>query len=357
MRWRTVMTRRRTRDHSSGKVLKNQPAWEQPMPAGSAVAHVRLALMSEPQQGLAYGEILALARAAEDAGFEAYFRSDHYASFPGEPGLPTTDAWATLAGLARETSRIRIGSLVSPVTFRVPGAFAKQVATINQMSGGRVEVGIGAGWNREDHEQLGIPFPEDVGDRYDRLEEAVELIHGLWTQPDGWSFHGRHWQVSGSLFAPRPTQPGRDHPPIILGGRGGPRLTRLAARFADELNIVSATAQRARAAFARLDEACTAVGREPSDITRSAMTGVLIAETEADLRDRTRQLLEFTGAGAGADAEAWLAERRDRWVLGTVDQAAERITALAAAGVQRVMLQDFLPRDLDMVRLMPRLVG
>jgi len=318
---------------------------------------VRLALMSEPQQGLSYEEVLALARAAEDAGLEAYFRSDHYASFPGEPGLPTTDAWATLAGLARETTRIRIGSLVSPVTYRIPGAFAKQVATVNEMSGGRVEVGIGAGWNQEEHEQLGIPYPEDIGDRYDRLEEAVEIIHGLWTQPAGWSFHGRHWQVPGSLFAPRPAQRGRAHPPIILGGSGGPRLTRLAARFADELNIVSATPDRARAAFARLDQACAAVQRDPAEITRSAMTGVLVATTETELRDRVRLVLEFTGAGSSADADAWLAERRQRWILGTIEQAAERVAALAEAGVQRVMLQTFLPRDLDMVRLMPGLAA
>lgn len=311
--------------------------------------------MSEPQQGLGYDEVLALARAAEAAGMEAYFRSDHYASFPGPAGEPTTDAWATLAGLARETTRIRLGALVSPVTFRIPGAFAKLVATVDEMSGGRVEVGIGAGWNKDEHAQLGIPFPE-LGERYDRLEEAVELVHGLWTRPDGWSSAGRFWQVHEARFVPRPRQGARAHPPIILGGRGGPRLTRLAARFADELNIVSATPERALDAYARLDAACAEVGRDPAEITHSAMTGVLLAESERDLRDRTRQLLELT-TDPGTDAERWLAERRRRWILGTVDEASERVAALARAGVQRIMLQDFLPRDLDMVSLMPRLEG
>ncbi len=316
---------------------------------------MRLALMSEPQQGLAYDQILALARSAEDAGLEAYFRSDHYTSFPGPGGMPTTDAWATLAGLARDTSRIKLGSLVSPVTFRVPGAFAKQVATVDEMSGGRVEVGIGAGWNEDEHEQLGIPFP-DLGQRYSMLEEAVELIHGLWTQPDGWTFEGRHWQVRGAQFVPRPVRGGRRHPPIILGGRGGPRLTRLAARFADELNIVSATPERTTRAYQRLDEACQQIGRDPAGIVHSAMTGVLLAENEADLQARTRQLLDTT-AEPGTDPQAWLAERRGRWILGTIDEAAERVDALARTGVQRIMLQDFLPRDLDMVALVPRLAA
>lgn len=311
--------------------------------------------MSEPQQGLSYEEIRALVTAAEEAGLEAYFRSDHFTSFPGPPGEPTTDAWSTLAGLARDTSRIRLGALVSPVTFRIPGTFAKQVATVDEMSGGRVEMGIGAGWNRAEHEEFGIPFPP-LRERYDRLEEAVELIHGLWTQPPGWDFDGANWQVHNARFAPRPVQGDRPHPPILLGGEGGPRLVRLAARFADELNVVSATPEKARAAYERLDAACAEVGRDPTQITRSAMTGVLVAETGAELRDRTRQLLEDV-ADPGVDPDAWLAERRQRWIIGTVDEAAERVAALEAGGVQRVMLQDFLPRDLDMVALMPRLAG
>lgn len=311
--------------------------------------------MTEPQQGLTYDEILALARMAEEAGLEAFFRSDHYASFPGPAGRPTTDAWATLAGLARETRRITLGTLVSPVTFRLPGQLAKVVATVDEMSGGRIELGMGAGWHEEEHAQLGIPFPP-LDERYDRLEEAVAIVHGLWTEPDGWQHRGRFWQVRGARFTERPARRGRRHPPIILGGHGGPRLARLVARYADEFNLVSASPQRAREAFARIDRACQEAGRDPRGVVHSAMTGVLIAENEADLRDRVRAQLEMTGHAA-EDADAWLAERRQRWIMGTLEEAAERVSALAAAGAQRVMLQDFLPRDLDMVRLMPRLAG
>jgi F420-dependent oxidoreductase-like protein len=315
---------------------------------------MRLALMTEPQQGLTYDEILAAARAAEDAGLEAFFRSDHYASFPGADDQPTTDAWATLAGLARDTRQIGLGSLVSPVTFRLPGPFAKLVATVDEMSGGRIEVGMGAGWNDTEHAQLGIPFPS-LDQRFGMLEEAVAIVHGLWTEPDGWQFNGDHWQVAGSLFRARPERNGRRHPPLILGGRGGPRLARLAARFGDEFNLTSASPDGAREAYARIDAACQAIGRDPSEVTRSAMTGVLIAETRGELDDRIRQQLEITGADGATDADAWLAERHGRWIIGTLDEAGERLDAFAQAGAERVMLQDFSPRDLGMIQLMGRL--
>ena len=188
---------------------------------------MRFALMTEPQQGLSYDEILALARTAEEAGLEAFFRSDHYASFPGGEGLPTTDAWATLAGLARETERIRLGVLVSPVTFRVPGNLAKVIQTVDEMSGGRVEAGFGAGWNEDEHAQLGIPFPP-LGERFDMLEEQLTMLHGLWTEPDGWTYEGRHWSVRGSMRHGEIARGGRRHPHVILGGRGGPRMASLA---------------------------------------------------------------------------------------------------------------------------------
>jgi F420-dependent oxidoreductase-like protein len=312
---------------------------------------MRFALMTEPQQGLSYLELLTLARTAEDAGFEAFFRSDHYTSFPGDAGKPTTDAWATLAGLARETTRIRLGTLVSPVTFRIPGSFAKVVATVDEMSGGRVEVGMGAGWNEREHRELGIPFPS-LRERYDMLEEELAIVHGLWTEPDGWGFEGAHWQGRGSRFAPRPMSAQRRHPHLILGGDGGPRLSRLVAEYADEFNRQSATPELVREAYDNVRRACSAAGRDPDQLVYSAMVGVLIAETEDEFEDRVRQQLELTG-GAG-DATAWLAERRGRWVMGTPEAAWERLHALEAAGVQRVMLQDFLPRDLDMVSLMGR---
>jgi F420-dependent oxidoreductase-like protein len=315
---------------------------------------MRYALMTEPQQGLTYAEVLDLARAAEAAGLEAFFRSDHYGSFPGGEDLPTTDAWATLAGLARETSTIRLGSLVSPVTFRLPGSFAKLVATVDEMSGGRVEVGIGAGWNEQEHARLGIPFPP-LAERYDWLEESLAVLHGLWTEPDGWSHAGPRWPLRDALFRPRPTWSGQRHPHLILGGDGGPRLARLVATWADEFNRQSATPDRLREAFGRVAAACVAVGREPDAVVRSAMVGVLVAETEHELRDRIRLQVEVVGAGA--DADAWLAERQGRWIMGTPDQARERIEALEAAGAQRIMLQDFLPRDLEMVSLLGRIAA
>ena len=315
---------------------------------------MRLALMTEPQQGLTYHEILAAAQTAEQAGLEAFFRSDHFASFPGPDDQPTTDAWATLAGLARDTERISLGSLVSPMTFRLPGPFAKLVATVDEMSDGRIEVGMGAGWNDLEHAQLGIAFPS-LGERFAMLEESVAIVHGLWTEPDGWGFQGKYWQVDGSLFRTRPERNGRRHPPILLGGRGGPRLARLAARYADEFNLTSASPAAAREAFERVDTACRAIGRDPGEVTHSAMTGVLIAESRGELKDRIVQQLEIMGSGNGTDADTWLAERRSRWIIGTLDEAGERLRAFADAGAQRIMLQDFMPRDRDMIRLMGQL--
>lgn len=316
---------------------------------------MRFALMSEPQQGLAYTDILALARTAEEAGFETYFRSDHYASFPGGTGLPTTDAWATLAGLARETTRIGLGTLVSPVTFRLPGNLAKVVTTVDEMSGGRVELGLGAGWNGVEHAQHGLPFP-DTRERFDMLEEQLAIVHGLWTEPAGWSYHGRFWQVDDANFAPRPvTRPGHRHPNLILGGHGGPRLVALVARYADELNISSETPAEVAKGYERLRVACVAAGRDPLSVTRSAMTGVLVGRDEDEVKLRVTTLM--AGLGASGSAEDWLAERRARWILGTPDEARARLNEFEAAGVERLMLQTFLPRDLEMVRLLGEVLG
>lgn len=314
---------------------------------------MRYALMTEPQQGLSYEEILALARTAEDAGIEAFFRSDHYSSFPGEAGLPTTDAWATLAGLARETTTIRLGVLVSPVTFRVPGNLAKVIQTVNEMAGGRIEAGFGAGWNADEHAQLGIAFPE-IDERYDMLEEQMAILHGLWTEPDGWSYDGSHWQVRASVHHGQVAREGRRHPHIIFGGKGFARLARLVARYGDEFNLNSASPEDAAAAYGRVRAACEKIGRNPDDIVYSAMTGVLVAESEEDLRTRVADLLAALGQ-SDADGGAWLAERRKRWIMGTPDEAHERVRALEAQGTQRIMLQDMLPRDLDQVRLMGRI--
>jgi F420-dependent oxidoreductase-like protein len=315
---------------------------------------MRFALMTEPQQGLSYEEILAAARSAEEAGIEAFFRSDHYSSFPGASGLPTTDAWTTIAGLARETSKIRLGVLVSPVTFRMPGSFAKVIQTADEMSNGRVEAGFGAGWNDEEHAQLGIRFPP-IHERYEMLEEELTIIHGLWTEPDGWSFAGRYWQVSDARRHGEIARGARRHPHILLGGAGKRRLAALAARFADEFNLNSASPEAAAEAFERIRAACREIGRDPDELVFSAMTGVLVAETTAELSDRVAQLLELMGTRD--DAGEWLATRRKRWVMGTPDEAVERVRTMEAAGVQRIMLQDFLPRDLDQIRLMGQIFG
>lgn len=310
---------------------------------------MRYALMTEPQQGLTYLEILAAARTAEAAGIEAFFRSDHYASFPGGEGRPTTDAWTTLAGLARETSSIRLGVLVSPVTFRLPGSLAKVIQTVDEMSAGRVEAGFGAGWNQAEHDQLGLRFPP-IGERYDMLAEQMAIIHGLWTEGDGWNFDGRHWQVRGSKWHGAVARGERRHPHILFGGKGGPRLSALVARYGDEFNLNSASPDAAPAAYANVRSACQAIGRDPDELVYSAMTGVLVAETDSDLEARAADLLAALGGGVD-DPDAWLADRRRRWIIGKPDEARERVRALEAAGIQRVMLQDFLPRDLDHIKL------
>jgi F420-dependent oxidoreductase-like protein len=311
---------------------------------------VRYALMTEPQQGLSYEEILAIARAAEVAGFEAFFRSDHYTSFPGPAGRPTTDCWATLAGLARETDSIRLGSLVSPVTFRMPGAYAKLAMTVNEMSGGRVEVGVGAGWNTLEHEQHGLPLPP-LKERVDMMEEELIILHGLFDEPDGWSFEGRHWQVRGSLFRPRDKRP-----PIIIGGGDKRRGLRLAARYADEYNVSSSGPAAVRGIFARLDEECRAIGRDPATITHSVMAGVLIGRDQAEVDQRVQDQLDMFGEKGGT-AEAWLEERRSRWLVGTLDQARSTLHEFEAAGVERIMCQDLLPRDLEQVQLIGELLA
>jgi F420-dependent oxidoreductase-like protein len=318
---------------------------------------VRFALMIEAQQGLTYAEQLAIANRAEAAGFESLFRSDHYQSFPGPAGEPTTDAWAVLAGLARETTTIGLGTLVSPVTFRSAGNLAKVVTTVDEMSGGRIEFGLGAGWNDEEHNQLGLPFPE-IGERADMLEEHFAVLHGLWGEPDGWSFRGKHVTIEDASFHPKPiARPGRPigpngaaRPRLLAGGEGSPRSMRIAARYADEFNLSSSSPDRARQKYAALDAACAAIGRDPKSLTRSTMAGVLIGRDEAEVERRKSDLLAAFGDDAGG--EDWFDAREPRWILGTPDQARAMVDRFEAAGAERLMLQDFIPRDLDMIDLM-----
>jgi F420-dependent oxidoreductase-like protein len=318
---------------------------------------MRFALMLEPQQGLTYEEQLAAARRAEELGFEAFFRSDHYANFPGDGDGPATDAWSVLAGLARETSRIGLGTLVSPVTFRHPGNLVKVVTTVDAMSGGRVEIGVGAGWNEEDHTRLGLAFPP-IEDRADLLEDELAILHGLLTEDDGWSYDGKHLAVRDARLRPRgvdrpgrPTEHGRTRPRILTGGDGSPRGLRIAARWADEFNLTSSSPERTAEKMAALDEACRAIGRDPGSLARSAMVGALVATDEASLRERTTAMLR-TFALPDADADEWLAGRRARWIVGMPDEARAMVRRYADAGVERLMLQDFLPTDLDMIDVM-----
>jgi F420-dependent oxidoreductase-like protein len=322
---------------------------------------MRFALMIEPQQGLSYAQQLDIARHAEAGGFETLFRSDHYESFPGPDSNQTTDAWAVLAGLARETKRIGLGALVSPVTFRQPGNLAKIVATVDEMSDGRVEVGVGAGWNTSEHRRYGFAFPP-ISDRADMLEEQLEILHGLWTGPDGWSFHGQHYTIDDALFrakpldAPgRPKKNGNARPRIIVGGEGRPRSMRIAVKWADEFNVTSSNPESVGEKYRQLDEACRAAGREPPTLGRSAMIGVLVGATEAELRKREESLLRALGVEANDD---WFAERRGRWIIGTPDEARATVRKFADVGVERIMLQDFVPWDLDMIDLLgEELVG
>ncbi len=325
---------------------------------------MRFALMIEAQQGLSYLDQLALVRRAEAAGFEAFFRSDHYASFPGPSDAPTTDAWSVLAGLARETSRITLGALVSPVTFRHPGNLAKVVTTVDEMSGGRIELGVGAGWNDEDHLPLGLAFPP-IDERADLLEDELAILHGLWTEPDGWSYSGSKLHLVGSRFHPKPVDvPGRPRaangmarPRIIVGGEGSPRGFRIAARWADEFNITSSGPERTAERFRELDATLTASGRDPASVTHSAMIGTLIGTDPAEVARRQDALMRMLGLAPDAGSE-WLDERRSRWIAGTPDECRAMVRRFADAGVERIMLQDFLPRDLEMVDLMGReLIG
>jgi F420-dependent oxidoreductase-like protein len=311
---------------------------------------MRFALMAEPQQGLSYVEQLELAQLAERLGFEAFFRSDHYRSFPGPDDQPTTDAWAVLAGIARETTRIRLGTLVSPVTFRHPGSFAKLVTTVDEMSGGRVEVGVGAGWNEPEHRQLGLAFPEIV-ERADLMEDELAILHGLWEQPNGWSFDGKKLRIEAASFNPKPVQ--RPHPPIIVGGEGRPRSLRLAARYADEYNMSSSGVEACARAFASLDVECLKIGRDPRSVTRSVMVGLLIGRDEAEFAGRVKAQLAMVGESE-VDAAAWLEARGTRWITGTPNEARAMVSRFEAAGAQRIMFQDLLPRDHGMIELAAR---
>lgn len=306
---------------------------------------MQLRIFTEPQQGATYDDLLAVALAAESAGFDGFFRSDHYLKMGDVSGLPgPTHAWVTLAGLARDTSTIRLGTLVSPVTFYQPGPLAISVAQVDQMSGGRVELGIGAGWFEAEHDAYGIPFP-DLGDRMSRLEEAVEQIVGLWTTPDGETFShdGTYHSFSESPALPKPTQ--GPHPPIVIGGRGKKRTPALAARFAQDFNLPFGPPQDIPPIMENVARSCEAIDRDPATMTWSAAQVLCVGETDADVDRRA--------AAIGREAD----EMRENGVAGTLDEARAKLEALAAVGVDRVYLQVLDLSDLDHVALAGQLIS
>ncbi|HEX5365172.1 MAG TPA: LLM class F420-dependent oxidoreductase [Acidimicrobiales bacterium] len=298
-----------------------------------------LRIFTEPQQGASYEDVLAVAREAEVLGFDAFFRSDHYLKMGDVSGLPgPTDAWVTLAGLARDTGRIRLGTLVTAATFRLPGPLAIAVAQVDAMSGGRVELGLGTGWYREEHAAYGIPFPP-VGERFERLEEQLAVVTGLWATPVGetFSFDGRHYQLRDSPALPKPRQSPR--PPVVVGGWGKARTPRLAARFADEFNLPFPALQDVKPQVEAVQAACEAVGRDPGSMTWSAALTVCVGEDEDVFRRRAAAI------GRAPD------ELRQTGAAGTIDEVVATLDAFGAAGLERVYLQVLDLQDLDQLRL------
>jgi len=296
-----------------------------------------LRIFTEPQQGAAYETLLAVAKAAEDLGFDGFFRSDHYLKMGSVDGLPgPTDAWITLAGLARETRRIRLGTLVSPITFRLPGVLAVQVAQVDAMSGGRAELGLGAGWFEEEHTAYGIPFPAD---RMSHLEEQLKVVTGLWSTKLGetFSFSGKHYTLTGSPALPKPAQGASL--PIVVGGGGAKRTPRLAAEFAADFNAgfigVTETAER----FRTVDAACQKVGRDPKTLTHSIAQVLCCGRTEAEVARRA----EAIGREVG--------ELRENGLAGSPAEVVEKLGRFAEVGTERVYLQVLDLSDLEHLEL------
>ncbi len=306
---------------------------------------MRLVIFTEPQQGASYDDQLRVARAAEDSGFEGFFRSDHFVRMGGGNPLPgPTDSWVTLAGLAVQTSRIRLGTLVTSATFRLPGPLAIAVAQADAMSGGRIELGLGSGWFETEHAAYGIPFPP-VAERFDRFEEQLEIITGLWDTPAGrtYDFHGKHYQVIDSPALPKPVQTPR--PPVIVGGHGKKRTPALAARFADEFNVPFAALADIPPQYERVRAACKAIGRDEPPVFSAAVT-VCVGADDASVRRRASAI--------GRTPEEL---RAKGGVVGTPGEAIETIHAYASAGATRLFLQVMDLADVDHVELVASAVA
>lgn len=303
---------------------------------------MRIAMMIEGQEGVTWPEWVAMAGACERGGLDALFRSDHYAGLLGDEARDATDAWAVISALAAVTERIRLGTLVSPVTFRHPSQLAKVAATADQVSGGRIELGIGAGWNEREHAAYGFPFPP-VGTRFEMLEEQLEIVRRLWTE-EVVTFEGRHYHLDAAQPLPRPVQ---TPPTLLVGGVANPRSAALAARFADEYNTLGATLDELATRRDRLAAACEEIGRDPATLPLSLMTGCIVGSSADEVMARARAVLDRLGETG--DPAAFVAARRERWIVGTVDEVRERLDELSQAGVSRVMFQHFAHRDVDMV--------
>lgn len=301
---------------------------------------MRVCLMIEGQQGVTWRDWVRLAEACERLGFEGLFRSDHYFSGRGASGTGSTDAWTVLAALAASTERLRLGTLVSPVTFRAPGLLAKIAATVDEISGGRVEIGMGAGWWQEEHAQHGFPFPE-VPERFERLEEQLAIVHGLLSD-ERFTYHGRHYAVDDATFLPKTVQ--RPHPPIVVGGGTvGPRMQRLVGAYADEFNTYGCSPEQAARRFERARRGIEAAGREQGTLVTSLMTWMWTGSDEEAWRrrvDRSRSFDEIEE------------ERLERdYLVGTPDRVVARLREYEAAGVQRLFLNHDLYDDIEMLEL------
>jgi F420-dependent oxidoreductase-like protein len=300
---------------------------------------MELRIFVEPQQGATYDDQLAVALKAEELGFGAFFRSDHYLAM-GVDGLPgPTDSWVTLAGIARETSRIRLGTMMTSATFRYPGPLAISVAQVDQMSGGRLEVGLGAGWYDAEHAAYAIPFPP-TGERFDRLEEQLAILTGLWTTPDGETFShdGSHYSVTDSPGLPKPAQ--RPHPPIIIGGKGAKRTPTVAARYADEFNLPFVGLEESGQQLGRVRGACEAIDRDPDSLVYSNAHTVCCGSDEAEVRRRA----DFIGRTPE--------DLRANALAGTPAEVVDQIGRYGALGAQRVYLQFLDLHDLDHLELL-----
>src|SRR4051794_2986893 len=304
--------------------------------------------MIEGQEDVTWHDWRGLAGACEQHGIGTLFRSDHYLPLAAHPDRGSLDAWATIAALAAITSDVRLGTLVSPAAFRHPSQLAKVVASVDQISGGRVELGLGSGWHEREHEAFGFPFAP-LAERLAVLEEQLQIVAGEWADDGPFSFDGEHYSIREVDARPKPVQ--RPRPHLILGGQGGKRSLALGARLADEYNTVYKSVDELREIRGLLDDACREAGRDP--IALSLMTGWLVGDDREDLREQAARLAAWRDDEG--DADSFLASVPDVWIAGTVDQAKERLDELSAAGVDRVMAQHLYHRDLDAVARIGRL--